>query len=143
MPDLLNVETPSPLAGGKNPCRRHLYQAVIQSTQEQKTETRKHPNVIPSPYLDFLTHAPTTIIPVAHISRRRSESEFVRVVELPVMTWHRWVLQLPASAVAINRVRHSCVICRYLIQVRTDTPASGCIGIWLQTWTRVTTYVDI
>jgi len=30
-----------------------------------------------------------------------------------------------------------------MLSVRTHTPASGCIGIWLQTWTRVSIYVDV
>jgi len=54
--------------GGKNPRRRDLYRAKIQRSEEERRETRKHPNVIPSPYLHFLTNAPTTITPVAHIS---------------------------------------------------------------------------
>jgi hypothetical protein len=29
-------------------------------------------------------------------------SEFVRVVELPLMTWHRWELPLLASVVAVG-----------------------------------------
>jgi len=66
--DPAHGETPPPLAGGKNPCRRHLYRAEIQRREEEKRETTKHRKVIPSPYLDFLTHAPTTIIPVARIS---------------------------------------------------------------------------
>jgi len=46
--DPVHGETPPPLAGGKNPCRRHLYRAVIQRREEEKRETRKHPKVIPS-----------------------------------------------------------------------------------------------
>ena len=46
--------------GGKNPCRRHLYRAKIQRREEANRESRKHPKVIPSPYLNYLTHAPTT-----------------------------------------------------------------------------------
>jgi len=52
---------PTPFVPGHDPRR-----------QEEKRETRKHPKVIPSPYLDFLTQAPMTIIPVARMSRRRS-----------------------------------------------------------------------
>jgi len=94
---------PTPFVPGRDPKKRR-----------REERTRKHPKVIPSPYLDFLTHAPTTIIPVVRISRRRSLSEFVRVVELPLMTWHRWELPLPASVVAVNRVRQSRLIRRYL-----------------------------
>ena len=36
------------------------------------------------------------------------------MVELPLMTWHRWELPLPASVVAVNRIRHSRRIRRYL-----------------------------
>jgi hypothetical protein len=46
--DPAHGETPLPLAGGKNPCPRHLYRAEIQRTEEEKRETRKHPKVIPS-----------------------------------------------------------------------------------------------
>jgi len=66
--DPAHGETPHPLTGGKNPCRRHLYRAEIQRREEEKRETRKHLKVIPSAYLNFLTHAPTTIIPVGRIS---------------------------------------------------------------------------
>jgi len=67
--DPAHGETPHPLTGGKNPCRRHLYRAEIQRREEEKRETRKHPKVIPSSiYLNFLTHAPTTITPAACIS---------------------------------------------------------------------------
>jgi hypothetical protein len=48
--------------------RRHLYRAEIQRREEEKRETGKLPKVIPSPYLDFLIHASTTIIPLARIS---------------------------------------------------------------------------
>jgi hypothetical protein len=62
-------ETPLPLSGGKNPYRRHLYRAEIQRREEEKRETTKHPKVIPSSiYLNLLTHAPTTITPIACIS---------------------------------------------------------------------------
>jgi len=53
--DPAHRETPHPLTGGENPCRCHLYQAVIQRREEEKRETRKHLKVIPSPYLDFQT----------------------------------------------------------------------------------------
>jgi len=46
--DPAHGETPLPLEGGKNRCRRHLYQAKIQRWEEEKRETRKHPKVIPS-----------------------------------------------------------------------------------------------
>jgi hypothetical protein len=41
--DPAHGETPPPLAGGKNPCRRHLYWAEIQRREEENRETRKHP----------------------------------------------------------------------------------------------------
>jgi len=69
-------ETPPPLAGGKHPSWRHLCRAVIQRRKAENRETRKYPKVIPSPYVNFLTHAPTTIIPVARITRRRSLLQF-------------------------------------------------------------------
>jgi len=59
--DPAHGETPPPVTGGKNPCRRHLYRAEIQR-REEKRETKKHPKVIPSPYLHFQTHTPMTII---------------------------------------------------------------------------------
>jgi len=46
--DPVHGETPLLLAGGKNPCRRHLYWAEIERRHEEKRETRKHPKVIPS-----------------------------------------------------------------------------------------------
>jgi hypothetical protein len=68
--DLANGETPPPVAGGKNSCQRHLYWAEIQRRKQEKEGKKetKHSKVIPSPYLDFLTRAPSTIIPVARIS---------------------------------------------------------------------------
>jgi len=45
---------------------------------------------------------PSSAALVARVSRHRSLSEFFRVVELPLMTWHRWELPLPASAVAVG-----------------------------------------
>jgi hypothetical protein len=51
--DPAHGETPHPLTGGKNLCRRHLYWAEIQRREEEKTELRKHLRVIPSPYLNF------------------------------------------------------------------------------------------
>jgi len=35
--------------GGKNPYRCHLFQAEIETREEEKIETRKHPKVILSP----------------------------------------------------------------------------------------------
>jgi len=57
--------------GGINPCRRDLFQAEIQRREEKNRETRKHPKVIPSPYLNFLTHAPT--------NDQHSRSSYLRV----------------------------------------------------------------
>ena len=45
--DPAHRETPHPLTGGINPCRRHLYGAAIQRREEENRETRKHPKVIP------------------------------------------------------------------------------------------------
>ena len=56
--DLAHGATAPPLVDGKNQCQRHLYRAVIQRSEEEKRETRKHRKVIPSPYPDFLTHPP-------------------------------------------------------------------------------------
>jgi hypothetical protein len=50
---------PTPFVPGRDPKRRR---------KEEKKETRKQPKVIPAPYLNFLTHAPLTIIPVVCIS---------------------------------------------------------------------------
>ena len=67
--------------------------------------------MIPSSYLHFQTHAPTTIIPEARISVQVIVG-IVKVVELPLVTRHRWELPLPAfmgaplpaSVVAVNRI---------------------------------------
>jgi len=50
-------------------------------------------------YLSFLTHAPTTITPVACISAWVFV-EIVRVVELALVTLHRWEIPLPPLVVA-------------------------------------------
>jgi len=51
-----------------------------------------------------------------------------------------WIINLDPSSVCVS-------FCPGDIprrgSVRTQTPASGCIGIWLQTWTRVIIYVDV
>jgi len=38
----------------------------------------------------------------------------IRVVKLPLMTWHGWELPLPASVIAVNRIRQSRLHHRYL-----------------------------
>jgi len=70
--DLAHGKTPPPLPRGNNPCWCHLYRANVKRREEQQRETRKHQKVIPSPYLDFPTHSPMSIIPVAGISWRCS-----------------------------------------------------------------------
>jgi hypothetical protein len=101
--------------GGKNPWRRHLYWAEIQRNAEEK-RNKKHPSdpVLHISASEPILHQPS--IPVAGISQRRSLSEFVRAGELPLMIRHRWELPLPTSIVAVNRIRHSHLIRRYLIR---------------------------
>jgi len=102
--------------GGKNRCRRHLYRAVIQRRVEEKRGTRKHTNVIRPPYLHFQTE-PILLRPsisVTRISWHRLLSEFSMVVELPPMIWHLWELPLPASVIAVNRIRQFRFIRPYL-----------------------------
>jgi len=90
--------------GGKNPCRRHLYWAEIQRRAEEK-RNKKHPSdpVLHISASEPILHRPS--IPVARMSQRRSLSEFVRAVGLPLMIRHRWELPLPTSVVAVNRIR--------------------------------------
>jgi len=61
------------------------------------------------PYLHSQTHTasdlPSSTALVVRVSRRRWLSEFVKVVELPLMTWHRWGHPLPVLAVAVDRIR--------------------------------------
>jgi len=55
---------PTPFVPGRDPKKRR-----------REEINKKHPKVIRSPYFDFLTRAPTTIVPIACISRPRSLSE--------------------------------------------------------------------
>jgi hypothetical protein len=54
-------------------------------------------------YLNFLTYSPTTIIIIAHIVAYIIVG-IVTVVEIPLVSWHRWEQLWQASVVAINRV---------------------------------------
>jgi hypothetical protein len=67
---------PTPFVLGRDPKKRR-----------REERNKKHPQVIPSPYLDFQTHAPTTIIPVARISAQVIVG-IVKVVKLPFVTRH-------------------------------------------------------
>ena len=63
----LHGQTPPLVAGGKDPWRHRLYLAEAQRSDEENREINTHPKVFPSPYLDFLTHAPTAITIIARI----------------------------------------------------------------------------
>jgi len=132
--------------GGENPCRRHLYRAEIQWSNEvwRREEKKQKKGMlnwslflrsrVPKlywpissasesrtsipPYLHSQIHpassVPSSTVLVVHISAWFLVG-IIRVVELPLMTWHRWELLLPASFIVIGKHQSytsiaSCVV---------------------------------
>jgi len=108
--DPAHGETPPPVAGGENPCRRHLNPAGIHRKGEERN--KKHPIVI----LSSISQLPNPCS-----NDRHSRSSYISAlffvgivrVELPLMTCHRWEVPLPAAVVAVGDHRSYMSIASY------------------------------
>ena len=108
-------------SGGGKTCADAIYTGPSSKEEKKRREKQENIQKWSRPlYLQFRTK-PLLLrpsIPIARISHCRSLSEFARVVELLLLTWHRWELPLLASVIAIRDHRLytlivCSIICRY------------------------------
>jgi len=85
------------------------------------------------PYLNFLTHAPTTIHSRCSDIWAQFVATIIRFVNHLLMVCHRWEHLLPASVVAVNYIQQLRLICQHLTGMFSpkslDLPSSSLLAL--------------